>query len=167
MMTLCACNLGPRYHRPDIPAPAAWSSPEAGAAQWPSEQWWRSFGSAELDGLIDEAVRANDDIAAAVARVREADAEVRIAGAPLLPFLDADASGARERVTAPQSVLFNSFSAQLAATYQLDFWGKNLAARAAAAALANASRYDRETVQLSIMASVANTFFTALAVQDR
>jgi outer membrane protein, multidrug efflux system len=167
LAALAGCNLGPRYHRPDIPPPPAWVSSEVGAPQWPSADWWRSFGSPELDGLIAEAVRANDDIAAAVARIREADAQVRIVGAPLLPALDAVASGARENLTAPQPVLYNSFGAQLAATYQLDFWGKNLAARAAAVALAEASRYDRETVELSIMASVANTFFTALEVQDR
>jgi NodT family efflux transporter outer membrane factor (OMF) lipoprotein len=164
---LAGCNLGPRYHRPDIPPPAAWSSPDVGAPQWPSEDWWRSFGSAELDGLIAEAVRANDDIAAAVARMREADAQVRIAGAPLLPFLDADVSGSRQGLTTPMPALYNSFGAQLAASYQLDFWGKNLAARAAAVALADASRYDRETVELSVMASVANTFFTSLELQDR
>jgi outer membrane protein, multidrug efflux system len=167
LLALSACNLGPRYHRPDIAPPPAWESPDVGAPQWPSADWWKGFGSPELDGLIAEAIRANDDLAAAVARIREADAQVRIAGAPLLPFLSADASGAREKLTTPQPALFNSFGAQLAATYQLDFWGKNLAARAAAVALADASRYDRETVELSVMASVANTFFTALELQDR
>jgi multidrug efflux system outer membrane protein len=167
MMALSACNLGPRYHRPDIPPPPAWNSSEVGAPQWPSVDWWRSFGSPELDELIAEAARANDDIAAAVARIREADAQVRIVGAPLLPSLEADASGSRQKQNSPQPLLFNSFGAQLAATYQLDFWGKNLAARAAAVALADASRYDRETVELSVMASVANTFFTALELKDR
>jgi outer membrane protein, multidrug efflux system len=164
---LAGCNLGPRYHRPDIPPPAAWKSPDSGGAQWPSADWWRGFGSPELDGLIAEAVRANDDLAAAVARVREADAQVRIAGAPLLPFLDADVGGSRQSVTVPMPVIYNSFSAQLSASYQLDFWGKNLAARAAAVALANASRFDRETVELSVLSSVANTYFTVLEVQDR
>ena len=164
---LAGCNLGPRYHRPDIAPPSAWSGTDIGAAQWPSVDWWRGFGSAELDGLIGEAVHANDDLAAAVARVRQADAQVRIAGAPLLPFLDAGVGAARESLTVPLPVIYNSFSAQLSATYQLDFWGKNLAARAAAVALDNASRFDRETVELSVLSSVANTYFTVLEVRDR
>jgi outer membrane protein, multidrug efflux system len=165
--TLAACNLGPRYHHPDIPAPDAWRTTGAGAAEWPSSTWWHQFGSAELDELMKEAEHANDDLAAAVARVREADATARIAGAPLLPALSGNVDASRQQLVPPVPVLYNSFTAQLAASYQLDFWGKNLAARESAVSLARASRYDRETVELSVMASVANTYFTALEVQDR
>jgi outer membrane protein, multidrug efflux system len=164
---LAACNLGPRYHHPDIPPPQAWRTADAAPAEWPSTTWWHQFGSAELDELMAQAEHANDDLAAAVARVREADATARVAGAPLLPAVNGNALAARQEQVTPLPILYNSFTAQLSATYQLDFWGKNLAARQAAVALARASRYDRETVELSIMASVANTYFTALAVQDR
>lgn len=118
---------------------------------------------------MDQAQKANDDIAAAMARVREADAQLRIAGAALLPSIDAAGTAAREReftaVTTP--VTLNVYSAQLSAAYELDFWGKNRAIRESAAAALLANRYDRATIELSVMTSVANTYFAVLALQER
>ena len=175
---LVACNLGPHYKRPDIPPPAAWRGnlvPEE--AGWPSSDWWQGFNSPTLNDLMDQARVANDDIGAAIARIREADAQARIAGAPLLPSLGADLNGTRQR--APQTIItpagtlasapgtFNSFAAELSASYEIDFWGKNRALRDAARMAALASRYDRATVELTVMQSVASTYFQALELRDR
>ena len=178
---LTACNLGPHYVRPDIPAPARWtpvtpastpSQPQpAEASTWPDAQWWHVFGSPDLDRLVDQAQQANDDLKAAMARVEQSDAQVRIAGAPLLPSLQAGFAPARQRMIQPngtnQAISITTFTAQLSAAYQLDFWGRNAALRAAAVAQDFGSRYDRETVQLSLLASVASTYFTALSLRDR
>ena len=178
---LSACNLGPHYVRPDIPAPAAWTpvTPESTPSQprppepstWPDAQWWHAFASPDLDRLMDQAQQANDDLQAAVARVEQSDAQVRIAGAPLLPALQAGFTPARQRMILPngtnQAISITTFTAQLSAAYELDFWGRNAALRAAAVAQDFGSRYDRETVQLSLMASVATTYFTALSLRDR
>lgn len=140
---------------------------------WPASQWWQGFKSPQLDDLMAEAQKANDDLAAAVARVREADAQVRIAGAPLFPSLEATGTGTRERAkptNAPAgtpATTFNLFAAELGASYQLDFWGKNLAARRSASFTAEATRYDRATVELSVMTSVATTYFQAMESHDR
>jgi len=168
---LSSCSLGPAYHRPDVPPPASWRNAPANAS-WPTLDWWHGFGSPELNRLILQAQRANDDIADAIARVRQADAQVRITGAALLPSLDASGSATREAmpllVNKPvNTVTYNAFTAELAAAYELDFWGKNRAARAAAVATANASRFDRQTVELSVLASVANTYFSVLALEER
>ena len=74
LLGVSACNLGPDYQRPELPAPAAWSGADGQAAAWPSTDWWRSFGSPQLDTYIAQAQHTNDDLAAAIARVREADA---------------------------------------------------------------------------------------------
>ncbi len=143
-------------------------------AAWPSADWWRGFGSPQLDVLIDQAEKANDDIGAAVARVRQADAQVQIAGSPLLPAIGVNADASRQRqkpsITASPAtkpVTFNQFSAQASASYQLDFWGKNRALLNAARFTANATRYDRGTVELTVLTSVATTYFQALELQDR
>jgi multidrug efflux system outer membrane protein len=139
------------------------------SADWPASDWWQSFGSAQLNDLMQQARTANDDIAAAMARVRQADAQVRVAGAPLLPTLGIEAGASRQRTfgTTGPSVTFNEFSPQLTASYELDFWGKNRAARTAAVAGAQASRYDHDTVALSVCSSVALTYFQALGAHDR
>jgi len=171
LLALAACTLGPRYRHPQIPPPAAWRGDEVSAqAQWPSVDWWRGFSSPQLNLLIEEAQQANDDIAAAIARVREADAQARIAGAPLLPSLSASGGAARERqlnVVTAGTTTANDFSALLNATYELDFWGKNRAALDAARLAAAASRYDRVTIELTVMTSVASTYFQAIEAHDR
>lgn len=172
---LAACTVGPAYRRPDIPMPPQWREVPSSAprtpqtAPWPAAEWWRGFGSARLDALIAEARRNNDDLAAAAARVEEADAQVRIAGAPLLPSLDLAGSATRARQVIPGqgAKLGNEFLATLNASYQLDFWGRYRAQHDSARAAATATRYDRETIALSVVSSVATTYFQALALHDR
>jgi len=143
-------------------------------AAWPSADWWRQFGSPQLNDLISQAQKANDDIASAIARVRQADAQVQVAGAPLLPAIGVSADANRQRAkpsvtSAPgtRPITYNQFSAQASASYQLDFWGKNQAVFNAARYSANASRYDHATVELTVMTSVATTYFQALELHDR
>jgi NodT family efflux transporter outer membrane factor (OMF) lipoprotein len=165
---LCACSVGPTYKRPDVPLPPQWRD-VAYAPEWPAADWWRGFGSAKLDELIEAARRNNDDLAGAIARVQEADAQARTAGAALLPTLDADATAIRQRaqVAGVGSRVFNAFNPELSASYELDFWGKNRAIRDAARAAAAASRYDQQTVALTVISSVATTYFQALSLRDR
>jgi len=170
LASLGACSVGPDYKRPATDAPAAWND-QQGRALWPTTTWWYGFSSPELNTLIAKAQQGNFDIAAAVARVQEADAQARIAGAPLLPSVGVGAGATRERtVTAGTSSIgdtYNAFTPTLAASYELDFWGKNRAALEAAKATANASRYDRATIELITMTAVATEYFLALELQDR
>ncbi|HYC23000.1 MAG TPA: efflux transporter outer membrane subunit, partial [Candidatus Bathyarchaeia archaeon] len=168
-VALAGCSLGPEYARPDVPVPDAFSEAGEAGAAWPSADWWRVFGSRELEGYIDEARRANADLAGAVARVREADALAKVAGAPLLPAVSAGAGGVRERVLATSGAYTTTrlYNAQISASYEIDFWGKNRAARDAAVAAANATRYDRATVYLTVMTAVATTYFQSIELRDR
>jgi NodT family efflux transporter outer membrane factor (OMF) lipoprotein len=138
---------------------------------WPVDEWWQAFHSPRLDELIAEAERANDDLGAAIARVAEADAQARIAGAALLPSLSGSAGVTRQHQVVPGlgplPVSATAHSVELNASYELDFWGKNRAARDAARFAANASRYDRETVRLTVLTGVATTYFQAVELRDR
>ena len=172
LVALAACSVGPAYKRPDIPLPQQWrDAPDNDEARvWPNPDWWHGFGSERLDELIAEAQRSNDDLAAAIARVQEADAQARIAGAALLPSLDLGADATRQLAQVgggAGKATFNTFSPALTASYELDFWGKNRATRAAAQATAIASHFDKETVALTVISSVATTYFQALEFRDR
>jgi NodT family efflux transporter outer membrane factor (OMF) lipoprotein len=171
---MSACSVGTPYRRPDIPLSQTWQAQGSGdgaegPAIWPAADWWHGFGSGRLDELISQAQSSNDDLAAAMARIQEADAQLRIAGAPLLPSLDLGATATRERASVPGQGIptYNIFNPVLTAGYELDFWGKNRAARDAARALAVASRYDRETVALTVISSVATTYLQALELRER
>jgi multidrug efflux system outer membrane protein len=142
----------------------------------PQLDWWRGFKSAELTSLIEEAQRVNLDIAAAAARLVQADASARIAGAPLLPSLTGTGSEQISRASGQTSTgtsatnlrrQIRTYTASLTASYELDFWGKNRDAALAADDTATANRFDRDVVVLATNASVANTYFTVLATQDR
>jgi NodT family efflux transporter outer membrane factor (OMF) lipoprotein len=167
---LAGCSVGPDYQRPATPEPAAWQGP-AGAA-WPGLDWWQGFQSPHLQDLLDDARKTNFDLGAAAARVRQADAQVRIAGGALLPSVGFAGGPTRSRSlpatksgAAPQGV--NTFSGVFTASYELDFWGRNADAVAAAQATAQGLRYDQETTALTVEANVASTYFTALALRDR
>src|SRR5437763_13997359 len=99
-------------------------------AALPAPDWWRGFRSRELTSLVERAHLDNLDIAAAVARIEQADASTRIAGAPLLPLVEFDGSVTRAGTgTTPGTTVYR---AVLNASYELDFWGKNRAALRAA-----------------------------------
>ena len=174
-LTLSACDLENPYEAPITPAaPEKFSEAPTEAttqAAWPDQQWWNNFKSTELTELIEEAQKNNYDLAAAVARVREADAQASISGAPLLPSVEADANAEHATAPSPSSpkrrATGSNYSAGLSASYELDFWGKNRSAAESAEALRDASVYDQQTVLLTITASLANLYFDTLATSER
>ncbi|MGY3550737.1 multidrug efflux system outer membrane protein [Bradyrhizobium sp. USDA 4472] len=140
----------------------------------PTLDWWRGFRSAELTQLMEEAQTVNLDIAAAVSRIVEADAQARQAGAALLPSLSGSGQETYSRTSGSSSSgLTNggrevvNYSASLSASYQLDFWGQNRDALQTAEETAKANRFDRDTVALTTLAAVANAYFQVLSSQDR
>ena len=153
------------------------AEPAPEAAQWPDASWWRGFGSAELDKLMAAAIASNSDIRAAAARVRQADAQLRVAAQALLPTGNLSFSAQRSqtpRAPAPaistagggRFVQRESFAASLGASYEVDFWGRARNVTEAARQSAEASRFDAATVGLTITSSVANTYFAVLANQE-
>lgn len=203
LLALASCDLGPDYARPVLDVPPAFRATAVSASQaWPPAEWWHAFGSRELDGLIADARAHNQDLAAAAARIVQADATVRINGAPLLPSVDATGSGTYSRTgssrgasvstitttggtglgssgvgTSTGSTIISgrnsryvdsrNYSVQASVSYEVDFWGRNRAAYDSAKASALASRFDQETVALTVVTSVATTYFQALGAADR
>jgi outer membrane protein, multidrug efflux system len=89
---LAACAVQP-VAPPQQDIPPAFENVSATGGQWPAQQWYRDFGSDELNTFIDTAAETNSDLAAARARVTQADARARQAGAAILPSVDANATG--------------------------------------------------------------------------
>ncbi len=177
MLTLGGCLLSDKPEPAlDIPQSYDASSPkpEVAEAALPPLDWWRGFRSRELTEIIEQARAANLDRAAASARIVQADAQARIAGAPLLPGVTLDASATRSRASQSTGTGTgggpserNNVQATLSASYEIDFWGKNRSALRVAEETAVASRYDREVVGLTTVVSAANAYFQVLAAQDR
>lgn len=185
-LPLGGCLLAGDKPQPGLNIPTAYSAgprnPAAAEAAIPPLDWWRGFRSRELTEIIEEARAANLDIAAAVARIVQADATARIAGAPLLPLIDFNGNGTHSqqskttgstnvisisRSGANLSIIDNNLTATLNASYEIDFWGKNRSALRSAEELAVAKRFDREVVALTTVVAAANAYFQVLATQDR
>jgi multidrug efflux system outer membrane protein len=176
--TLSGCIIG--TERPDLNleiADAYREAPKGGADKAvPAIDWWRGFRSSELTTLMDAAQLHNLDIAVAMAQIVQADAQVGVSGAALLPTLSGNANAERQKQSSANSVVsgqgiggttFNTFQTGLTASYLLDFWGKNRAALYSAEENASAARYNREVVTLTAIVTVANTYFQVLAAQDQ
>ena len=164
----CANNGAPPGLSPrDLPASFE-QKPPAAAPVWPAHDWWTNYGDPQLSALMTQAEANNLDIAQAAARLRQADARARQAGAALLPQLGAGggintlygaANGTAQHET--------DFNAGLDVSYELDFWGKNRDALESAEAARAASRSDRETVALTVTSGVATTYFQLLSLRER
>lgn len=176
-LLLAACsNPAPR---PDsgLQPPAAWQSPNTAAAAHSNRQWWMQFGSPQLNRLIEQASVGSHDLAAAVARVQQAEASATIAGAPLLPELKAGLNANRQRLlhgkgysqldVSPDNRSLNYYDAELSASYEIDFWGAKRAARDSALLGLQASEFDRATVELTLQSGVANSYTQALSLREQ
>lgn len=173
---VAACSQVPELTMPETSLPAAYGEQQGAPLTAPSE-WWTLFGSAELNRLEQTALAANHDLKAAIARIEQAQAELRIAGAPTLPTITGGGAGSNRMThgsstsstlsTSKRATTTRSFEGSLTASYEVDFWGKTAAAIQSAEASLRASRFDRDTVALTLTANVATTWMQALALADR
>lgn len=173
ILALSGCSLVPEYQRPKVPVPGQWSPQTAPTADLTLDAWWSTFTSPALDALVDQALAANQDLAAGVARIRQARAVATIAGAPLWPQLDvawsatdSDRSGGSDNLSSTTSSGTRS-STQLTLAYELDLFGRVAATRAAARNRVNASQFDLHALRLLISGDTAQAAINLAATQER
>jgi multidrug efflux system outer membrane protein len=170
---LAGCTtVGPDYKRPAVDLPADYPNEIQGEGQIPPD-WWKLYRDPFLDELVASARSRNADIRLAAARLQEAEALAREAGAARYPELTGGFSTTRSKVSTrtvpppqPNQPLTREQSQLTASTsFELDFWGR--LARAAEAAQANllASRYSQEVVALSLSGATAQAYFTARSLE--
>ena len=133
------------------------------AADFPADRWWTAYGDAGLDALIEEALAKSPDMALAAARIRAADAASERAGGTLLPTLTVDGAVGGNKQSynlgipaqfVPKGVIETG---KLSATLglNLDLWGRNRAALAAARGEAQAARVDAAPARLMLASGIA------------
>lgn len=161
--SLAACAT-PQTAVHDLTAmPATYErSVEAGAPV--DAKWWRAFNDPQLDALIAEALAANQDLTAGVARVRQSRASVKSASASLFPTVSGGASASSDSESDFDDV---STSGRLSASYQLDLFGQNRADRAAVRAGYDAQVFTQKSLELTVQSDVAFNYFSILALRER
>jgi len=146
-----------------VSAASSAASFAAPAAAWPEEQWWRSYGDAQLDALVDEAFAQSPDLAAAAARLQQADSLVGVAGSASKPQVTANAAFTQDKLsynylTPPEQTPRggNDYGrVTLDLRWDLDFWGRNRAALAAATSARAAGAAELAQARLLLTAGVA------------
>ncbi len=168
-LVLAACApVGPDYQRPSYDLPQAYpGSPSTAEAALPTD-WWTLYGDAKLDELVAAALARNSDIRLAVARIEEADANLREANAAFLPEIDLNAVPARSRISSTQATplpatipaVRNNVRLTATTSFELDFWGKLRRGVEAVRAQALATRYAKDVVALSLAGLTAQAYFS-------
>jgi NodT family efflux transporter outer membrane factor (OMF) lipoprotein len=140
--------------------------PASDTAAWPADAWWKAYGDAQLDALVDEALTGSPTLAQAEARLRRAQALANQAKAAQLPNVSANGGVERAKQSynngippdfVPQG--YNNYGRlSLDFSWELDFWGKNRAAVAAATSEARAAQADAAQARLMLATSVAAAY---------
>jgi multidrug efflux system outer membrane protein len=165
---LAGCTtVGPDYERPALELPRQFPGAEQAAAAPVAYEWWSLYNDATLSELVAATRRSNVDLRLAAARVREAEAVLREAGAAFYPEVTGGYSATRNRVstrslppppaTAPLTRSQHSLTAST--SFELDFWGRFARASEAAQAALLASRFSYDVVELTLTGTVAQAYF--------
>jgi NodT family efflux transporter outer membrane factor (OMF) lipoprotein len=169
-LALAGCavpNLGPKPVPRGPEAIAAQQSlPESPTAAWPRDAWWQDYGDPQLTALIEEGLKASPDVATAAARYRRAAGFTQQAGAATLPSLDLRGSASMEKQSYnngfPPQFLPQGWNdtGQVAASFNfdLDLWGKNRAALAAATSEQRAAQIDVRQAELMLSTGIASAY---------
>jgi NodT family efflux transporter outer membrane factor (OMF) lipoprotein len=169
-LSLSGCASLPTPEHTRAPKPASdyqtANSFTASDGTWPAERWWEAYGDPQLTSLIDEALAEAPDLAAASARVRQAEAFGKVVGAALLPQVSANASVNYQTLSynylTPRTMTPSGWNDYGIGTvnlvWDLDFWGKNRAGLAAATSQLEASRAELAQARLSLSAAVAASY---------
>lgn len=160
--------VGPDYHRPEAASPVAWKQ-AAPAGAFPRGEWWKAFNDPALDDLEARALNANQNLAAAAARVEQARAAAGLARSAYLPSVALGASTSRARTSETTDNRFpvtetTTYRGSLDASWELDLFGRVRRLNESARAEATGSAADFENIRLALTAEVASTWFSLRAL---
>ena len=163
-LLLNACMVGPDYVRPPVDTPAAWRLSETEVKDLANTAWWEQFGDPVLNDLVATALRENKDLMIATARIDEFAGNYGFVRSGLFPQVGAGFDASRQKnigaavIGAGAGDTFNSYSAVLNASWEIDIWGRIRRQTEAANAQLLGSEEGRRGVVLSLVGSVAGAY---------
>ncbi len=180
---LTACSVTPDYSQPEIPIEGTYySQSRAEERTRLSASWWRAFDDSILNRLVGYVASDNLDLAAAAARIDQADAQKRIAGATLKPTLGLDGSVQRLRqsedslnpvgISIPggggvAGVYETLYQANLTSGWEIDIFGRNRRLIEAAGAGAEAAAWDYEDLRISLQSEIGQSYVRYRVIEAR
>jgi NodT family efflux transporter outer membrane factor (OMF) lipoprotein len=168
MLSACSAMHTP-YQAPAAALPAQFThaGKSAASAGIGVALWWQRFGDPQLDRLIDQALRRNNDLAAAAIKVRRAQLSAGIAAGNILPQLGAGADIGYHRNLRRDRSSFRNNAVNATASYELDLWGRLGSLADAAKWEALATEEDRESTALTLIGTTAALYWQAAYLNQR
>lgn len=168
-----SCTLGPDFKAPPPQGGTAWKQPASLAKDRVPDTWWRLFGDPKLNALVDRALTANQDLAAARARVETARALVGVDRARLFPTLDLTGSSDITRTSSSGIVIpwidleRKNYRASFNLAYEPDLWGRNRRQLEASAATAAAAADTLDSQRLGLATEVVRQYLVLRGLDDQ
>lgn len=171
-LVLGGCMVGPNYKRPEQALPAAFTEADPAGPKLPAvpSQWWLLYNDPVLDELIRSGLERNADVRQAIARVEQAEAALREAHAVLFfPQINGNGSVARQRSIVPGEgpVTATNYFVGLNTAFEIDLWGRLRRGERSVRDTLAASEYGRDTVALTVAATIARAYFAALSLDSQ
>jgi NodT family efflux transporter outer membrane factor (OMF) lipoprotein len=131
--------------------------------------WWEEFKLQELNALVEQSLENNSDMLMALQKIEQAKLQLNIAQASYFPTIDASAntSSNKKREHKENYTNTESSTASLSMKYELDLWGKIRASNSIAQAALTMTQYDLDTIRLSLISTLVQTYFEYIANQEK
>lgn len=165
---LSGCKLGPDFQKPDYRSPETFRFDSTATDTLVNLQWWKLFNDPILDTLISTALKENKDVLVAAARIEAARVNVGYTNADQFPTISYNVGATTGNYIGsklPNSS--NNFFAYPELSWEIGFWGKYRRLTEAARADLLASQYGMNTIQISLISSVASAYFELLNNKEK
>lgn len=161
------CSLSPKYEQPKANLPQDFGAEYSNETI--SQTWWKDFGDEYLNGIVEEALKNNYDLAVAMERVSQARSSWGYARSDRYPSLSAQGEATRNKKNPKQGEFdnYNNFSLSGILSFELDLWGRARDADRSAYATLLASKANRDTIRLSLIANVVESYFGVLTLNNQ
>src|SRR5581483_8809418 len=175
LLTSCASTGGvhPSVRMASLESIAGKTDRTTEAVTWPKEQWWKVFRDAQLDALVDAALVDNPTLATAQARLARAQAATAAANAERFPQINGSVDVQRQRLS--KNYLYppplggsdiTSATGQINGSWELDFFGRERAALAAALSQERAAAAEQQAARIALASSVAQAYVQLARLMD-
>ncbi|MDQ3185835.1 MAG: efflux transporter outer membrane subunit [Pseudomonadota bacterium] len=165
-LLIASCAMGPDYSRPHIDTADKFRMTQTEGQSIANLPWWELLHDEELQRLINQALAENKDLKQAVASVEELQARVSIARMDFLPKIDMDANapafGTLGGFLIPGFPTPFNYFGRANLNWELDIWGRIRRSNEAARADLMAREENRRAVVLTLVSSVAQSYFDLL-----
>lgn len=161
------CSLSPKYEQPKANLPQDFGVEYSNETI--SQTWWKDFGDEYLNGIVEEALKNNYDLAVAMERVSQARSSWGYARSDRYPSLSAQGEATRNKKNPKQGEFdnYNNFSLSGILSFELDLWGRARDADRSAYATLLVSKANRDTIRLSLIANVVESYFGVLTLNNQ